>query len=521
MNNLTRLGACLVMACVGVNAFADYGDSNNLQFFNNVHIQADTVLTDVGIDIERSIILTNNGQLAGDIYVPDGRELFIQNSGTFSGQIHLAPRARLTQMVTGPAELTNINCGSQCRLLVRGGYANKIRMSDILAVGANAESIVLQDVWVILDVPTDNHFIELVGEVMFEQPAVSNDTDDTDPGDSANQNNSVLGPGLAGNGSVIVATPDDDSPKTPVVGRDDDGNLVLGSVTTPTLDRFLNPGTTKLIKTLRQTNPTDKLLNQLATVKSADDINRILDKSMRVHPINLMNIARTVDMFEMQDYATDSRVGVNAISIYSADLGLYGARGTAGVTWGPARLGLAGYYGIFNYEDDVNEFDGTIYGGNLRFGLDFRHLWLDTLAGMSVSRYEVGPVLDGDNLADNPRGRTLYGRADIGTRFALGESVQVLPFVGGGMHRSEILDETQNQTFGRLGLRTNIAFDVDGVRYNFGLHGTYDTDNSLDGRVDFGVHLMYDSIHIGVMVGVHHDDFATSVQTGLSGAITF
>lgn len=449
------------------------------------------------IEIKRSLYLENNGYVTGDIFVSNGSHLVIQNSGLITGTIHLADNAYMTQLVTGPSDLTNLRCGQRCTLLVRG--ASDVRISDIMAIGVAADKIILMDAHVILDVPVDANRrpIETAGEVIF---ALDGSIDIKD-------GQTILS-GVNFSGGAIISDPNSDGSYTVTVKGD-----VVGTDYNGIIDyaRVITPQEAELITILMNAYPDDKLPGAIMAARSNAQIRDILDNSVHIYPIKLMNVPRTLDMFEMNMPTTwDTVVGIAPFSIFGSDMDIYGGRMHAGLSMGPVYLGMAGYYGVFGYEDQINKFDGMVYGANLRAGLNMGYVWFDAVGGMSITDFDVGPVIDGDEISYDPRGQSIYGRGDIGTRFMIGRDFSIMPFVGIGTHWSKILDNSDSDLFGRVGAQLGYVYHGDGMNYSYSMRGAYGTNNAIDAALDISILSVEDGAGGGVALGAHHDDWDTS-----------
>ena len=477
----------------------------------NQYLNADITITDDS-DI-RTIV--NMGTIASTIHVVMGRSLTIQNAGTFSGAIELEKGAELTQMITTDADITRINVADNAAydILVRSD--DKLSLDSIVALGngSNVNQIKLDGGVFSVD-NIDN--IRGVNLRFYNHVELFlNDVSGVQDG--------VVLAGMHWDDASVTVHLDVDShdPMFSLSAYVSDDKLMLERIRNTNYSYILDNALGEFLDDLRESGLDTKLLDMLDSAQSMAELNAIMARSARINLINLMRPIRIVDMY-MQNSAVfdapESGISVSPMYIGADGMDIFGVRGNIFARFSDRfTMALDGYVARGSYENDLDDFDMDVYGGNFAAEYDASIAFVRGLFGVTHAAFDIGPVFNGTGMAWDPDGYSLYGFADVGHKFTIMRDIYVAPFVGVGSRDERILDGHYTDTFARFGTDAGITADNGDLRYDYTLrlHTTDAGDMACDVRMS--VWSVFDAAGMHIAAGIiNHDDItAYTVSAGL------
>ncbi len=445
------------------------------------------------LEVNKSIKIENNGDFNTDVFVCDMCRVSVINRGDMTGNFYLGQNAKLIQVVEGAGDLMPINFNADYTLVVSGD--DVLRWNEILSVAHRADKVVLNNVMVDMNVGArylNQTNIELVGEIKVLCD------------DLKNLYGVAIMENVSGNGKVrfIGGT---DNPLFANVGFVENGNLYVRRERETDYVKIFNNETGAFLNKLRgaSNGGADRLLKRLDTADSVDEFNKMMGRSVRFNPGNLIQILETVNAFSMNRFdVIAENAGVRSFVIGAKDFYVNGIGvGVGAVVKDRIEFGLNFDVGRVKYESDVDKFDGRLYG------LDFAFLYkmgderfLNLLSGVRFMRFDVGDVLYNKSQIKNPRGNVGYMLADYSEKYSLGDSFYIMPGVGVGLDFYKIEAEENMDVFGRAKIGAGYEFDMIGIHYDYKVQATVDTDTDvmLGGRIEFWSE--YDQIGAGAEI---------------------
>lgn len=482
-----------------------YGDV--FRFYDDVIVDAGGGISADRIEIQDSITIVNNGFIDGDFYICDKCHIYLQNSGDFYSVVNMGAGANLTQLITKNDEISRLNVDGDFDILVQN--ADNISLRDILSVGAFASKIIFNNSALVLD--TSNMLlargigpdIELRGELVLY---VSDFSDFADTPILRN---------VAGDGVVSIHADNLDSLYL-LQAYMDHGALLMRRIRSTDYARILNNDMGRFINSLRDTAVLDPILPALDRAETMAELYSVIKRSARLNPINMMRPVKIMNAFERMTDTSLPR-GTEAMAapvlILSDDFYLYGLRLGADINISKDFALLAsGYAASAAYQDSINDFDADIYGGNIRLKYDDKDTaFADAVIGMSVAKFDSGPVFDGHGAADNPHGVSIYGAVTAGRYYDF-MGLKVGPFIGADAEYDKILHQSGFEYSGRLGIGGKYALEVAGLRYDYGVRVFAATDNTWAASVDMAVWSVLDMAGMNISVGVYQDTIGMSYK---------
>ncbi len=302
------------------------------------------------------------------------------------------------------------------------------------------------------------------------------------------------------------------------------GNTILLSwEQTINYGEALNSPAGYFLNNLRLSGADDNLISKLDNANGIDEFNDIMKRSARLHPILFMHSVHEINNANMLDVVHHKggiSLDLTPMYMFSSKISSVGAKLSADFeVLNNLFINVSGYSYSMKYEDDINNYQNALYGGNVRIDYFSDIVFIHSVLGANVSMFDVGPVLNGSDIVNNPNGSSFYGYADFGKRFDINNELSLSPFVGFGGDKLSILDEKDTNSFGRAGLDVGYKFDLDGLRQEYTLRAAVNTDGHFDALLNFDVWSNVDSVGAELSVGMMQTELGTSGK--VSGQFKF
>ena len=427
------------------------------------------------IYITDSLLLDNAGTIIGNINVCQKCQLDIINSGELNVVFSVADGAIVNQIISNKAHMVSIDLDSGLNLTVQD-MPDAVSFTDILNVSGDADVITFRNTNVIWDSPG---FI--TSNVKFEENVVLRVTDSM----------KIIGVPLIDNVSVVgnlTIDADINNPMFEVVPCVDNGTMYLGLVRQTDYTKFMDYDVGYFINSLRYDAYADSFIDALDGAQSVDVINEIMAESVRMSPINMMDVVRVFNMFDANDFGND--LGVGATYILGDDFNLYGGGliGRFGLT--DLEIGASMYLNLFDATDKYDEYNGKMFGAKIYTKYNFDNMLFRGLIGGNITKFNLDNIFDGKTSVNNPDGKSIYGSMDLLYKFYDDNSVYAFGYAGTYYGWASILENKVTDNFGRFGAEVGYTHEIMGLRYNYSLNFGVTTDVDLM----FGVRARYQSV---------------------------
>lgn len=464
------------------------------------------------VHVRNSAEIENYGVFDSRIYLCNGCDLFVENSGDFKADIVRAENADVYQVVTGADDLYAIDVNTNYNLLVRD--ANNIVLRDVLAIGMAADKIIIQDSVVLLNGINvrREYALELNGDVSFYV-----DNLDGLYGVPLLQN-------VSGGADVKFVTKDA-NPLFANVGYIVDEKLYVRQVRETDYVKVLgNNRTGQFINSLRYNNPGDGLIMRLDMAKTTDEVASVMTKSVRLNENALLVPIRAIHEITNTSYDFVSGLDIGTFGIVSGDFYTYGVQANMGFDITDyTDMQIAVRFGQIDYASSLDMFTGRFYGADVsgmldlvpeyfvRYGVQWSHFQLD-----------IGDVLYDSHVISNPSVDAVGGVLDIGKRYFVGDSFDVSLFMGADVD-SYILDGGIYDTDLDIRFGANIGYEYEcmGLRYRYFGNVIWDSNNNivLGGRVGFWS--VYDMAGADIGLDMLRMPDVTAYKIFISGKVSF
>ena len=517
MKNLVSVLLIFVMLSGSANALdllgntiigGNYNVSEDVTVHNGVSFEAHD------INILDSLRISNFGEIHGGITVGSNRTLELENAGVFDANVSLQSGARLIQVISSNATLTDIGLVANYDVVVRN--VDGIRLDQVLMVadGANTitfDSSTLSAGNMVGFSPLND--IRLSGDIILRFDNVTNA-------------NLLLFHNVSGDGVVHVDSYALDKLhvfETYKINQD----IFVRLTRSTDYARILNNDMGRFLNNLRASGMDNKLFSKLDIAETMDELSNILSHSVRTNPIKLMQPIsllysyKSLESMHIDDFTV---FGVEPIMIYSSDVFMGGIRPNISLNaTDDLHLKLSGYVLDIDYADDINEYAGMSFGidADVQYNVpdnDFVRMHV----GIGKSYFDIGPVFAENKVVNNPDGISAYAITEFGHRFNIWGGYKLSPFVAAGAEYIVISNTKDTNIYGIGGSDIGYEYEFDGLRYNYSGRFIVRTDGTYGCGFNLSIWSIIDAAGADVHIGtIYNDDFGMSFNAMLNGRFRF
>lgn len=517
-------------SCKAATEFDSIMTGESWDISENIILSEHAIINVDNINITNSIYLENHGNLNSDIFICDGCELYVRNNGNISGTFYSGDGGHVTQVIKNSDDITRLDfSGTNFSVLVQAEEA--LYLSDIMKIAFGADKIILHNTTIMLggnlvqsrffsfanSAPRSIHnpTIELVGTITINlkdlkvfsgRPILSN---------------------VSGDGVVEIYAPDlDPLYVAQTYIKDNDVYFQINRETDYV--KLLGPPRGHFLNKLRNIFPDDETIAALDVAQTMSELQDVVHRSIMFNPINLMRPIKLFNNFEMasnfpqkNEHSLIPELSIESIYIMTDDIGLKGGKASFVVSVENVDLSAALYGAFFDHSGDLNNFSGIMYGGNIQARYVNKSLFINTMAGVTLSEFETGIIFDGRGAIINPSGLSVYGAVDIGSRFLFENGFYTSPYLGTVAEYDNVLNQTEMSILGRVGAYSGYEFCESGICYDYEIRTILETN----GDVGFGVGISFwsesDGAGGGVRYGLQKDALGFSHKLSADIKFTF
>lgn len=485
----------------------DYIDVNseNLFLFNDTVIHP--IVTVDNIEIMNSLSLYNKGIINGYVNVCFGCDVRIENSGTINAEINVPDSSKVIQVIHYNSEIAPINVVNDNNLFdvfeISVENANRISWEKLLGISKRANKITFQNSGLVLD-ENSAYFISDDSSPIIE----FKDTNTLYVSDIMDFSNKPVLSNVYGNGSINIYS-EKNNPLYKFSSYISNNTLFVDIVRDTDYFKILGNNKGKFLNFLRDNNLSVNLLECLDSAKTMEELNAIMESSVRLNPIKLMKSVRTFNMFQINEVGNAVEgFSINPILVSSYDFDLFGfSLGAAYDVMEKLRIGADGYIAKGKYSSELDEYNFALYGGNVHIAYINSLLLARIMAGTTIADFDIGPIFDGDKTINDPLGTSVYSVADVGINFNLTSDFMISPFVRVGFNAEEIADDTDGYLIAGTG--ADFSFDVNGydITYKYGFTFSAYTDGQLNAAFRVGINSIADKAGGTLDAGIISNEF--------------
>lgn len=487
-----------------------YGDiyASDYHVSDAVYIDARAGAYISNLYVDATLSFENRGMFRGNIHIADGMALSIKNSGTMDTDFYLGTNSRLTQLINSSDDITNLETDADYSILVRD--AEMLSLGDIVSIGTSSHRIILENSSLVIDSTIGNApLIQLIGNVKLYVNSLRDLT------------NGILIDNVGGTGVATIIAPND-NPLMAIKTYIENDKLYVTTVRETDYRKILDSNTGNFLYSVRAASPHDRLLAAMDGASDIDALRGIMAKSVRLNPINLMNPVRVFDSFEMFNIGATNDFSVAPIVIKNSDININAARVSYGVNaTRNLNLNIAGYAGMVDVSDDINDFAGSFVGGNIGARYDNGEFMARGIAGASFAMFESDFVIDGANTRSAPNGKSFYGQLDVGVHLNPDGDFVFTPFAGVGINRAVVAHQSDNKSSTGIGIDIDTHGGTADLTYDYGLRIRTETSGDVGASLRIDVWSVFDAAGGGAELGVITTDFGTMYRVSFNARFAF
>lgn len=498
----------------GVNAemreFTSMSWGDTLNLYDDAIIYDDGWVDFVDINVKRTLLIENDGVLAGRINICDGCTLLLQNNGDISG-VHFVPgaHARLTQVIFSESDVTYLDTDMNYVILVKS--PDGLSLNQIVDIAGPDAKIVLENTSLVLDsIITDAPEIKLSGNVDLVLKGVTGDVPLLD--------------NIDGDGVLNVYATTDNAlmiTRAEIVNH----KLYVQMLRETDYVKILQNPTGEFLNSLRSVHPDDKLLRALDRAGGMSALDGIMSRSVRLRPINLMRPVRVMDAMEIFAGVPSGTVGGFMLSpdfIYNDDFYITGLRiGISGQITDTVSAGASGYVGYVSASDEINNFEGRVFSGNGYAMYDDGEFIGRAILGHSTAKFDIDFILVGDDVGSAPCGTNSYGATDFGVRLNPMDDFVFSPFIGLTATHTDIATTTENNFDANVGTDITTTGGTDDFSYNYGLRVRASASGDTSAAIRIAFWSRADDAGVDMNVGIINSEFGTAYRASVGGRAIF
>lgn len=516
---MNKIIVSLLVAFISVNVFAEtitFTGTHNIDSFTsdtNI-INADAVVnssTESPIIVTRpGTSITNYGQINADIDI-NGKNVTIVNSGDINGRIINANHGMLTQNINSVDELTKIDFEGDSFYInvndVDGVDFTKLKNTDAQHFTINNSNIVIEDFsqwqnWD-MDVTLNGvnklylnnsytvHSGDYIRHVLFTDniEVIVNDTDKL--------HKARITPTMAG--------------------------FILDIVRETNYTKVFDDKRGVLLEGLRLDNPNDKLLYAMDNANNLPELESAMNSSYRFNSKILLNPIKAINSFIVLDMLQNEPIGVGVVPFYmtSDDINSFGLRGYVAEKYKDLLFNVGLFINTFKWADDINDFNGTMYGIDVRVKKQFDKLWVIGDIDFTFTDFDANYIYYNNDITNNPTGRSLYSMVDVGYDFEMDKDLIVSPFVGVMLNTMSVLDNTDTNFDVYGGGNISYSFVMDGIKYSYGANAAIGTEQDILANFNIGFASLQDRAGVSINIGLIDSDYGLSYKMTLNAQIIF
>lgn len=500
-------------------AFYDTFLAGSVAFCADYNFENDTVIApntsysnEDTIFITRSLTIENHGYVYGLLKVGDGCNVRIENTNVFNASMDLGTNASVSQIIRTDSDITTLGINVPYNVLITESDS-VLNWNNVLNNTTNATRYNLENARLHMDNFVSANNVNIAGRIMVYT--------DTMPSTDV-----ALFTNLSGTGMVTVMSSDLDAlylVEPYMVG----GDMYVRAARSYDYARMLKNNTGEFLNRLRDTEPNDSLLAQLDSANTMDEFNQIMNKSVKLHPIKMMQSLKTMyshKMLETMHIAQNDGIGVVPMVMFSNDMFVMGIEPYLNLNLlDDLHVKVSANLSSLKYSNDINSYRAMSYGVGADVIYDLPHNnFARAYGGLNLSSFDAGLVFDGNSATEKPRGMSGYLVGEFGHRFDFKSNYYVSPFVMMGGDYASILNHHDVDGYVGLGSDVGFNFEFDSFRYDYVARGLLRSNGGVGGELNISIWSIVDSAGAGLRGGIFYDDtVGTSYHVALDAKFNF
>ena len=284
----------------------------------------------------------------------------------------------------------------------------------------------------------------------------------------------------------------------------------------------LDENTGNALRNLLHSN--DPLIKALNAAHSTNEIERIMAKSYHFNSGVLMNPVKTIHKFELENmfgYKDVLYSGISGVYINADKTNSYGFDFNMNGTYNNLYLGAGFNFRSFKYQDTYNDFDGLMYGFNIKAKTNFDKAWMDGTVGLSFVDFDAYNISCNGTYRNDPMGFVWHGGLNAGYDYVMFDDFVISPFAGINGVNYRVLGNNDTDYSIRGGGKLQYAFVTDNIRYEYSGIGAVATNGDIYGSLKVGFVSEIDNAGISLVLDVLRTEKETGYKVSMNANVLF
>ena len=482
-----------------------YSFNTDTVVLDNVIVEPDKLVIDGMVELE------NHGVIKTDVFLTDGTNLVLRNTGVVNANFDLGVGSVLYHKIAANNEIKYVDFNVNYTAFVESSEA--LSLTGIIDVTANADKVFVQNAIINIDgIPKNlNNYIELGDNVSFVF------------GDLGVLYEGVLLNDVRGISNVSFIS-GNQNPMFSDYGYIKGNKLYVGHVRATDYAKIYPNDLGEFLNSVRNSGKHDSLFLRLDNAMTYSELDSIRGNSLLFNPDKLFEPLHILNALNFADRNLETgNVGGEIFGFASDSFYAYGL----GVNIGSDMSdGLSVYanlqIGTLDYQDDLDVFSGSIYGLNVgaKYLLD-SDAFVRGDIGLLALDTDIDAVFYNNKEIKQPWVNSGYMNVDIGRVFRFIDDISLTPFAG--VRTDYYTVDTYNDFKANLYVGTDVGFDTEfsGIKYFYSARGAFNTDMYfiLNGKI--GIWSVADAMGGDLSASISNTDDVISYKVALNTRVAF
>ncbi len=277
------------------------------------------------------------------------------------------------------------------------------------------------------------------------------------------------------------------------------------------------------LENIRLNHPDDKMLSAMDSALTITEINSVMNSAYHFNPMILMNPIKTLNRAVLIDLlsGTNKGVGADIDYIFSDKTSNYGGHLYIANKYKDLFFKIGLNLNRFSYSDNFNDFDGMVYGLDIRVKQYIDTFWLDGIAGINQSVFNADNIYVNGDITDNPKGVSEYARLSIGYDYKDFDDFVFAPFVGVLFQNNFVSGFSDRNMNLHTGLLGKYDFVMDGMKYEYAASVATDEKANWNIETKIGFVSVVDNAGAYVGFSAFRNEFGTNYKLSVNGKMYF
>lgn len=472
---------------------------------DNVIVAPDKLIIDGLIELE------NHGVIQTDIFLADGTNLFLRNTGDINADFDLGTGSVLYHKISTSDEIKHVDFNVNYTAFVES--TEVLPLTGLIDVTNRADKVFIQNTIINIDgIPQEfNNPIELGNKVSF----VLGNLDMLYQGVVLNDVRGL---------TEVKFISNNQNPMFSDYGYIKNNKLYVGHVRSTDYAKIYPNDLGDFLNSARDSGKHDLLFSHLDNAMTYDELDVVMSDSLLFNPDKLFQPLRIINSLNFVDGHYESgNLGGEIFGISSDNFYAYGLGTNVGFKVSD-NLSLYAIFkiGTLDYQSDIDILSGSIYGLNVgaKYLLD-SNMFVRGDMGLLALDTDVEAVFYDGQKIKQPWVSSGYINADVGRVFRFMDKISLTPFAG--VRTDYYSVDTYNDFKANLYVGTDIGFDTEfsGIKYFYSARGAFNTDMyfMLNGKI--GIWSVADAMGGDLSASISDTGDVISYKVALNTRIAF